>query len=114
MKMPEGHTPGPWVVSRQGTGTFAVGREDRQVTRVRAHGGPDSLKVAEADARLIAAAPDLLRRARLAEARLAAVKNEISEGTADGCDCDLGQPCPWHRVEGAILAVVRVPREEGT
>lgn len=47
-------------------------------------------------------------RAQLAEARLAAVRNEILEGTSDGCDCDLGQPCPWHRIEGAILAIIKV------
>lgn len=60
-----GHTPGPWGFYRmQGFGAdYSVRTEDRAVAVVRHYGNP---KVSEANARLIAAAPELLEACKRA------------------------------------------------
>jgi hypothetical protein len=87
------HTPGPWRYQRLNDGTFAIdhvtGRSSDYVANVYCHsrqhdGSPafDALLPAyEANARLIAAAPDLL----------AALRNitECAEAGADGANMDL-------------------------
>jgi len=46
----------------------------------------------------------LERQAAFNARRLEAVRAEIRDFTEDGCDCDIGRPCPWHRIENAITA----------
>lgn len=53
------HTPGPWKVRKDYAGAMAVVSETRFVARV----GPLNIDHAEANARLIAAAPELLSAA---------------------------------------------------
>lgn len=54
-----GHTKGPWVAHRMHTGGFDImDPRDRDVVTV--YGGGVELESLEANARLIAAAPDLL------------------------------------------------------
>ena len=61
------HTPGPWGCCYDGGGTWSIGPDaDPQVDSVASVQGPHSLssgnsfEMASANARLIAAAPDLL------------------------------------------------------
>ena len=57
------HTPGPWRMGTPGpNGCYTVGTERGLMTAMVAHSinEPDQAEQAEADAKLIAAAPDLL------------------------------------------------------
>ena len=58
------HTPGPWRMGTPGpNGCYTVGTERGLMTAMVAHSinEPDQAEQAEADARLIAAAPELLQ-----------------------------------------------------
>lgn len=95
-----GHTPGPWVagngnlirVNQRGSGTCIAG-----IHRIgRARNGPDADAVARANARLIAAAPDLL------EACIAA---QEASGLSDACkDLDA---IPKHIMDKAAVLFER-------
>ena len=70
-----GHTPGPWVVKERGDGTFNVLTDARFMGSAAGCSGFHLANVTlEANARLMAAAPDLLRElthlARLLEPAL--------------------------------------------
>jgi hypothetical protein len=79
------HTPGPWYVARHGTPDYAP------QYGVYADGGADFAIIkgekAKADAHLIAAAPDLLAGAELAEAAIieAAQFLAVGHGTDELC-----------------------------
>lgn len=58
------HTPGPWRIGSPGpNGCYTVGTERGLMTAMVAHSinEPDQAEQAEADAKLIASAPELLR-----------------------------------------------------
>lgn len=54
------HTPGPWKAKQLQNGDWVVLREDRSKPGLRTRRVDDRGAFAESDARLIAAAPDLL------------------------------------------------------
>ncbi len=57
------HTPGPWKVGTPGpNGCYTVGTQGGLMTAMIAHSicEPDQIETANANARLIAASPDLL------------------------------------------------------
>lgn len=61
--MPDAHTPGPWTVSQPWSGFSSIKGPEGQLIFGLAAGGADEARPAdecEANARLIAAAPDLL------------------------------------------------------
>ncbi|WP_374712979.1 hypothetical protein [Symbiobacterium terraclitae] len=70
------HTPGPWEVRRPAhitwngpTGAFEIYADDKLICqRPWAEGNPQAIREYEADARLIAAAPDLLEALEAQEA----------------------------------------------
>lgn len=64
------HTPGPWQVKPNSVGGPAVGPEGSVVADIRTYGGPHvggrQHPQTDANARLVAAAPDLLEALRCA------------------------------------------------
>jgi hypothetical protein len=72
------HTPGPWIVSRQGACDWSI--RDARGLNVALLADADRVQI-EANARLIAAAPKLWAFAR-----------DMAEG-----DCDYGDNCPGLR-----------------
>jgi hypothetical protein len=69
------HTPGPWELKANETeaGWNLTANDDLLIAQLYIHGattgGPSSVKESQANARLIAAAPDLLAYAECEEAR---------------------------------------------
>ena len=61
--MTEAHTPGPWTARRMHTGGFDI-MDPRNRDVVTVYGGGVETESREANARLIAAAPDLLEALR--------------------------------------------------
>lgn len=83
------HTPGPWHIMKSFTGTVWAGSEDEPtiISDMSTLGD----KTAEANARLIAAAPELL--AVLIEAESAMTSHNLSRKHE-------GHECPWDFAEG--------------
>ena len=80
------HTPGPWTI-RYRTNVFGIRRDVGHVGSVAVCGGHDSNQVdcgpeSEANARLIAAAPDLLEALRDMWEWQASVQELVPEGLA--------------------------------
>ena len=78
------HTPGPWVTSKGAYGALHVGpatldHPGREVAQYAAERGRDLLAQREADAALIAAAPDML----------AALQDIMAESSRDDDDHDV-------------------------
>ena len=65
----QGHTPGPWVARRMHTGGYDI-FDPRERDVVTIYGGGVETESREANARLIAAAPDLLAAAQVVLAGL--------------------------------------------
>jgi len=92
-----GHTPGPWRYwldeQYPATGRFYIFHKDLPLASV-AHGGsyPDQ-DISEANARLIAAAPELAETLRLAA--------DVLDGN---CDCQVCGPCMLAKRARAVLA----------
>ena len=68
--MTEAHTPGPWTARRMHTGGFDI-MDPRNRDVVTVYGGGVETESREANARLIAAAPDLLEALKSLVANLA-------------------------------------------
>ena len=76
------HTPGPWTASEVGLIHTVSGTPVAHMSSPSLLAG--SLFEAEANARLIAASPDLLKTAKLADQRLAARGDLIFKGNTRG------------------------------
>jgi len=77
------HTPGPWAIEDctpgESTGLrFAINSENNVIARTT-----DGWKEAQANARLIAAAPELLEQCKFLEKLLAMIHHESSPMLAD-------------------------------
>ena len=68
--MTDAHTPGPWAARRMHTGGFDI-MDPRNRDVVTVYGGGVETESREANARLIAAAPDLLEALKSLVANLA-------------------------------------------
>jgi hypothetical protein len=83
--VPVGHSPGPWRVADHGSGLGVRDALGRRVASLRYKGSSVSAKVPAGEnignARLIAAAPDLLR----------ALDNLVGPGSVHEYDCDLAE-----------------------
>ena len=67
--MTDAHTPGPWAARRMHTGGFDI-MDPRNRDVVTVYGGGVETESREANARLIAAAPDLLEALRQTTAQI--------------------------------------------
>lgn len=99
------HTPAPWHVRKTNTGTFIAGpRPGDPGYFVQMIGGMVARESREADARLIAAAPEMLAALRLVRAQWTGCRtNDLSDNLADekrmrdAVDAALAKadPCPF-------------------
>ncbi len=93
-----GHTPGPWMIFPDGDiGSASVRRPDTTVIRAGTIKG-ETIGVAMANARLIAAAPDLLE---FAANYLLSQDDCIRNGDTHGCEC---VTCVLNRTARAAIA----------
>lgn len=61
------HTPGPWAVSTRGVGAPMIWGNGHEVAQVRYWSGSENVDEVDVNARLIAAAPELLEAAKIAD-----------------------------------------------
>lgn len=111
-----GHTPGPWALSDDGW----IRAPRTAIVRLHLIAGPGGVEEGQANARLIAAAPDLLAAADSALVRFGDFVDE--EGFARHCiDCggtaDIHPDEPFVHGEGcafgALFAAIAMARREG-
>ena len=79
---PGGHTPGPWTARRMHTGGFDI-FDSRNRDVVTVYGGGVGTESREANARLIASAPDLFDAAHFAK---------VAQAALEAYEADLGEP----------------------
>ena len=85
------HTPGPWITERCDTGIEILNTEQESVAVACHFGNPYSSIREEANAKLIAAAPDLLKALEKMSVEFATHKDESSNAAH-----------AWHLAQQAI------------
>lgn len=114
------HTPGPWVLkpARSIVGGWAVWAEYEpgkhcQVADIEPWpNDPDTAPESEANARLIAAAPDLLAACEAAETILSLVSTWCADETPSGQRCNECLGCLNNAASRAVMAAIAKARGE--
>jgi hypothetical protein len=100
------HTPGPWLLATSNSWRRFMSRDGALVCEpIKQNDGHPDLRVSTADARLIAAAPDLLGACNEAL--------EFAEDQEDVVDGDYGQPKPNRAMQVATMLRAAIAKAEG-
>lgn len=97
-----GHTPGPWGISTDGCAPFTIDSADANICELMS-GTTADMPTIEADARLIAAAPDLLEALDKALSALQRLHTDVEALIADSEGVyglhHNGDPSPWDELQ---------------